>query len=136
MSVVPMHPGQWAVSFTDECFDYRNSLADNVEGLRYRNSGWDYRGVQVLVVREVGRVMPRTYECGARRHHREMVVAAANSQTQAEAIRSKLQRIGDEADDEIERKVSALAAPIRQRVRAKALAKLHSALPHIFGDKQ
>lgn len=131
---VTIKPGQWAVAFPDEFFDQRKSFSDNVFNLIYRGCGWDWAADQVLVLHEVIRVMPNSFEAGGhRRVYRETVVATADTREEAEHLRAKLVAIGIEADAEIEREAAELSNPIERRVRTAALKKLEAALPHIFG---
>jgi hypothetical protein len=110
-------------------------LRKALERLDHGGSGWDclHRPQDQFDVLQVERVMPKTFLAGGRRHYRNLVVAAASSAGEMLALRDKLFAIGLAADRAIQEEMWRLIAPFAAKTRADALAKVHAALPHIFG---
>lgn len=142
-SFVPITAGQFVLAFDEPYFDSDRSLAENLMRLAYRSAGWDYTsaGEDVLLIRHVSKLMPKTYVGGGEtrhgwqegRYHRDSVVASADKPEPLADLRFKLIAIGVAADDYLEERVRKFLVPIEPRVRAKAIKKIHAALPHIFG---
>lgn len=86
-------------------------------------------------------MMPKTFtsSTGAwgggtpQRYSRHLVVATADKAGEMEALRDKLFAIGFAADKAIDEETARRMAAFSAKTRAAALAKVHAALPHIFG---
>lgn len=137
-ALVHIEPGQWVLAYVEEFYPgYTDGdMAGALEHLVKRGSGWDclFHGREQFLIVQVDRVMPKTFRSADdRRHRRNLVVAAAGTQSELAALRDKLFAIGVEADEAIERETTRVMADFTRKTRADALAKIHRALPHIFG---
>lgn len=136
-ALVPIEPGQWVLAYVEHfcraTFD--GDLRDALERLTEGGSGWDciHDARQQFDVTLVERVMPKTFMAQGRRHGRYLVVAAASTAGEVLALRDKLFAIGFAADRAIEEETARRMADFAAKTRADALAKVHAALPHIFG---
>lgn len=144
-ALVPIEPGQWVLAYVEHFYPgyIDGDMAGSLERLAYRGSGWDClrdAGDQFDVL-HVERAMPKTFtsstgrwsEGKAKRYPRYLVVAAASSDGEMLALRDKLFAIGFAADRTIEEETDRRMADFARQTRAVALAKVHAALPHIFG---
>lgn len=138
-ALVPIEPGQWVLAYKDGCGPYPGSgeLRESVERLVEGGSGWTcfHRPSDQFHVFQVERVMPKTYhavDC-ERRHWRDQVVAYAATSGELLALSDKLFAIGFAADRAIEQETARVMSEFIRKTRADALAKVHAALPHIFG---
>ncbi|WP_144223625.1 hypothetical protein [Mesorhizobium amorphae] len=142
---VPIQPGQWVLAYVDhfgpQPSDY--DLVRALERLDQGGSGWDClrKAEEQFDILHVERVMPKTFISStgrwgkgqAKRYPRYLVVGAAPSSGEMLALRDKLFAIGFEADRLIEEEARRLISDFARKTRADALAKIHAALPHIFG---
>lgn len=136
--LVNIEPGQWVLTYVEEFYPgfLDGDMAGALEHLVERGSGWDclYHGREQFLNVQVDRVMPKTFRSiDGKRHGRNLVVATAGTQSELAALRDKLFAIGVEADEAIERETARVMADLTRKTRADALAKVHRALPHIFG---
>lgn len=149
-ALVPIEPGQWVLAYVEHFYpgyidgDMPRALDALVDG----GSGWTClreAGEQFDVFR-VERVMPATFtaahqcrsidevrETDGKRRSRDLVVAAADTAGEMLVLRDKLFMIGFAADRAIEEETARVMADFTAKTRADALAKVHAALPHIFG---
>jgi hypothetical protein len=148
-ALVLIQPGQWVLAFNDPYGPWPRGdldMAEMLERLQYGGGGWDClrRPEEQFAVRQASRVMPKTYTHSRPsalypstmtedRHHRENVVAAADSAGEMLALRDKLFAIGFAAERAIEEETARLIADFAAKTRSEALTKVHAALPHIFG---
>lgn len=142
-ALVSIEPGQWVLAYRHELWPgaLDGDMAGALERLSEGGSGWDFlrQPSEQFEVIQVDRVMPKTFLASdGARHHRELVVASAASSGECVALRDKLFAIGFVADREIAEETARRMAECRiaefeDKVRADALAKVHAALPHIFG---
>lgn len=140
-AVVPIEPGQWVLAYRREFWPgvLDGDMAAALERLAYRGSHWDYLRwpSDQFDVNSVDRVMPKTFIASdGQRHSRDLVVASASTEGEVVALRDKLFGIGFAADHAIEGETARRMATFEASVRADALAKVHAALPHIFGKGQ
>lgn len=145
---VPIEPGQWVLAYVEHFWpghhdgDMAGALARLVDG----GSGWDClrEASQQFEVLQAVRVMPKTYTCTRpsllhpgttveERRHRILVFATAETAGELLALRDKLFAIGFAADRAIDEETARRMADFERKTRAGALAKVHAALPHIFG---
>jgi hypothetical protein len=137
-ALVHIEPGQWVLTYVEHFYPgYRDgNMPRALEHLVEGGSGWDclYHGREQFLIVQADRVMPKTFRSSdGKRHDRSLVVAAAGTQSELTALRDKLFAIGVEADQAIERETARVMADFTKKTRADALAKVHRALPHIFG---
>lgn len=137
-ALVPIQPGQWVLAYYDHFWpgNYDNDMPVALERLVERGSGWDclHNAGQQFEVVQADRVTAKTvFSHGARRTHRSLVVAAADTAGEMLALRDKLFTIGFAADRAIEEETARVMSAFTAQTRADALAKVHAALPHIFG---
>lgn len=136
---VPIEPGQWVLAYVEHFGPYpgEGDLREALERLDQGGSGWDclYRPQDQFEVLQVERAMPKTFTVKGKRsrHYRYLVVAAASTAGEMLALRDKLFAIGFAADRAIEEETARLITDFARKSRADALAKVHAALPHIFG---
>lgn len=147
-ALIPIEPGQWVLAYIDHFYPghHDGDMADALEKLVSGGSGWEClrKAEEQFDVLHIARVMPKTFTSltgrwdphGARRYPRNLVVAAASSAGEMLALRDKLFAIGFAADRAIEEEIARRMAEFERQTRAAALAKVHAALPHIFGDKR
>ncbi len=137
-ALVPIESGQWALVYVEHFGPYPGDgdLREAVERLQDSGSGWDClrRPADQFDVVQVEHVMRKTFRTvdGGRRW-RNQVVATAASSGEMLALRDKLFAIGFAADRAIEEETARLISDFAAKTRADALAKVHVALPHIFG---
>lgn len=138
-ALVHIEAGQWVLAYKEHfgpCLG-EGDIREALERLTQGGSGWDclHRPTDQFDVHRIQRVMPQTYRIvGSRqRHWRDQVVAAAATPGELEALRDKLFAIGFAADRAINDEIERLISPFEAKTRADALAKVHAALPHIFG---
>jgi hypothetical protein len=137
-ALVPITAGQWVLAFVEHfgpdpiwC-----SLPKALERLQFGGSGWDClrEPADQFEVLQVEHIMPKTFRSvGSRRRWRNLVVASADTSGEMLALRDKLFAIGFAADRAIREETARLVADFAKKTRADALAKVHAALPHIFG---
>jgi hypothetical protein len=138
-ALVPIEAGQWVLSYFDHFYPGHSDgdMAGALEYLVHGGSGWDCirKAEDQFEVMQVERVMPKTFmaEGSRSRRSRGLVVAAASTAGEVLALRDKLFGIGLAADRAIEEETARLIAGFAAKTRADALAKVHAALPHIFG---
>jgi hypothetical protein len=137
-ALVPIERGQWVLAYVEHFGPYpgEGDLREALECLDHGGSGWDClrRPQEQFDVLQVEHVMPKTFHAvDSRRRYRNLVVAAASTAGEMLALRDKLFAIGFAADDAIQEEMWRLIAPFAAKTRADALAKVHAALPHIFG---
>ncbi|MCG7508523.1 hypothetical protein [Mesorhizobium retamae] len=138
-ALVRIEAGQWVLAFKENFGPYPGGgdLRETLERLTHGGSGWDclHRPKDQFDVHQTERVMPKTYRIvgSGSRHWRDQVVAAAATSGELEALRDKLFAIGFAADRAINDEIARLISPFEAKTRADALAKVHAALPHIFG---
>lgn len=142
-ALVSIEAGQWVLSYRWEFWfgALDGDMAGALDLLVESGSGWDClrRPSDQFEVIQVGRVMPKTFIASdGQRHRRALIVASASTEGEIVALRDKLFGIGFAADraihDEIVRRLSeSRMGDYEAKVRADALAKVHAALPHIFG---
>ncbi|NDV88780.1 hypothetical protein GTW51_18965 [Aurantimonas aggregata] len=138
-SLVHIEPGQWVLAYKEGYGPFPGSgeLREALDRLVYEGSGWTClnRPADQFDVLHVARVMPKTFtvldEPG--RRFRDQVVAAASTEGEIVALRDKLFGIGVAADRAIEEETARVMAEFARKTRADGLAKIHRALPHIFG---
>lgn len=146
VDLVPIECGQWILAYVEHFMPDPDDLGASVERLTSRGSGWIclHQPSDQFEVRQVARVMPKTYVCTresylhpgtitADRFHRAFVVAAADTAGEMLVLRDKLFTIGFAADRAIEEETARVMSDFAKKTRADALAKVHAALPHIFG---
>lgn len=140
---VDIKAGQWVVAFPDEYFDCNRTLAENVERLKMKGAGWDWCVSEVLTIRRVLKVMPKTYDAPVnsrrddgpkRREQRAAVIASVDTSDDALRLSAALLGIGFTAEERINREMYRLVAPFAQRETEAAIRKIHELLPHIFGE--
>jgi len=139
-AIVPIDVGQWVLTYVEHYCPalLGGGMPRALERLSEGGSGWEslWRPEQQFEVVKVDRVMPKTFrDPDGRRRSRYFVVAAASTASQMIALRDKLFAIGFEADRTIEDETARRMAEFVAATRADALAKVHAALPHIFGRK-
>lgn len=147
-ALVHIESGQWILAYYDHFWPghYDVDMAGALEQLAQGGSGWDClrRPEEQFAVRRADRVMPKTYThrrasilrpgtMTEDRYHRSYVVAAADTAAEMLALRDKLFAIGFAADQAIQEETARVMAGFVAKSRADALAKVHAALPHIFG---
>lgn len=136
-ALVPIEPGQWVLAYVVNFYrSMDGDMAGALESLVYGGSGWDCLRTpsQQFDVVQVDRVMPKTFRAvGGQRHWRYLVVASAATAGEMLALRDKLFTIGFVADRVIQEETARLISDFVKKTRADALAKVHAALPHIFG---
>jgi hypothetical protein len=138
-ALVPIEPGQWVLAYIVHFYPsyIEGDMASALEKLVCGGSGWDciHDAGEQFEVLQVERVMPKTFTAHGERRRREryLVVASASSAGELLALRDKLFAIGFAADHAIEVEINRLIADFERKTRAEALAKVHAALPHIFG---
>jgi len=136
-ALVLIESGQWVLAYVEHFGPYpgEGDLREALERLDHGGSGWDclYRPQQQFEVFLVERVMPKTFLADGRRHYRNLVIATASSAGELLALRDKLFAIGFAADRAIQEETARRMADFKRKTRAAALAKVHAALPHIFG---
>ncbi len=137
VDLVPIECGQWVLVYVEHFMPDPGELRTSLERLINRGSGWDclVHGRQQFEVLKVERIMPKTIKaCGKpARYPRVQIVAASNSREQIAVLRDKLFAIGVEVGETIERERIRVMADFTAKTHADALAKVHAALPHIFG---
>lgn len=144
-TLIDIKPGQWVLAFFQPYGLYDDRpMTEHLEMFVRNGGGWDgHQADEIFLIVEVEKVMPKTYiSVGESRHvrrgerlYRVNVIAAFSTQAEAIALRDRFHAIGVAADDQIDFVVDRLARPVRKRVYAKALKKVHACLPHIFGRK-
>jgi len=137
-AIIPIDAGQWVLTYVEHYCPavLGGGMARALECLSEGGSGWEslWRPEQQFEVVRVDRVMPKTFrDPDGKRRLRYFVVAAASSSGEMVALRDKLFAIGFEADRAIEEETARRMADFTAKTRADALAKVHAALPHIFG---
>lgn len=135
---VQMEPGQWVLVYIEHFGPdpWDQDLVRALESLRFGGSGWTclYKPADQFEVVQVERVMPKTFlDVDGKRRGRYLVVASADTAGEMLALRDKLFAIGFAADRAIEEETNRRMAKFAAKTRADALAKVHAALPHIFG---
>lgn len=139
-----MKPGQYVLCFDEPYFHPDENITKVCERLDTRGAGWDFAVKELFEIRQVIKVMPKTYtfttiiakrtpDCEVRRAYRDSIVQVADDVESLVALRDKLLAIGVETDDAIEKEMYRRISPFENRLRAKALKKVHKLLPHIFG---
>lgn len=138
-----MKPGQYVLCFFEPYFHPDEDISYACEGLMRRGAGWEFALDELFEVRQVTKVMPKTYlfmtivakrpSDQETRAYRDSIVQVADDVESLVVLRDKLLAIGVETDDAIEKEMYRRIAPFEDRLRAKALKKVHKALPHIFG---
>lgn len=136
-ALVPIEPGQWVLAYVEHFYPgyIDGDMPRALEALVNGGSGWDclHDARQQFDVLTVEQVSPKTYvPHGERRRHRSLVIAAGD-RGEMLALRDKLFTIGFAADRAIEEETARVMSAFTARTRADALAKVHAALPHIFG---
>jgi len=137
-SIVQVEPGQWVLAYKPEFGPHpvHRTLHQALENLQYGGSGYDClrESWQQFDIVQADRVMPKTVlTSDGVRIHRDLIVAAAGSAGEVEALRETLFGIGHAADRAIEEETQRLIAAFERKTRADALARVHASLPHIFG---
>lgn len=137
-ALVPIAAGQWVLAYVEHFYPsyMEGDMASALEHLVIGGSGWEClrEASEQFEVLQVERVMPKTFRiAGGDRRRRYLVVAAAGSAGEMLALRDKLFTIGFAADRAIEAEIDRLISDFARQTRADALAKVHAALPHIFG---
>ena len=135
---VPIMSGQWVLAYNENVGPYPGSgdLREALEMLGHGGSGWSFlhNSAQQFDVLQVEHVMPKTFQSvGGRRHWRNLVVATSDNPGEMLALRDKLFAIGFAADRAIQEETVRRISDFAKKTRAEALAKVHAALPHIFG---
>lgn len=139
-AIVPIEPGQWVLAYADGHFNASLSLEQNLSRLAFGGAGWELServAHGIFEVLQVTRVMPKTFRFEGvsyrTRGYRTEVIAAASSREEITILRSTLISIGFAADGAIAEETARRMADFTAKTRAVALAKVHAALPHIFG---
>ncbi|MGE8105168.1 hypothetical protein ACQKP1_15925 [Allorhizobium sp. NPDC080224] len=138
---IAISPGQWVLACERFTGPIDTTLAEHLERFAFHH--WmDTTPVDdLLAVLQVDKVMPNTFTAkgGSRqtsagqRLPRAYVVASFETEAEAVALRDKLFGIGDEAGRKIEAEMYRRVEKFAEREKAKALKKIHRALPQIFG---
>lgn len=138
-SFVHIEPGQHVLAYVEHYYpgNFDGDMPGALECLASGGSGWGFlrRSDEQFEVMQVERVMPKTFRAVGRdrRQYRDLVIAAADTAGELLALRDKLFDIGFAADRAIAEETSRRMADFIAGTRAEALAKIHAALPHIFG---
>ncbi|PSJ55777.1 hypothetical protein [Pseudaminobacter soli (ex Li et al. 2025)] len=136
-ALIPIEAGQYVLTYIEHFYQGHmdRDMAGALGHLVYGGSGWDClrKAEDQFEVLQVERVMPKTYLVPGGRRYRDLVVAAASTSGEMLALRDKLFAIGFAADRAIREEKARLIADFAAKTRADALAKVHEALPHIFG---
>ena len=142
---IPIEPGQWVLAFDQPYGPYDRTVAEHLEWFNKRGGGWDSaRATELFLVHQVEKVMPKTYIGSApiggsrytstlERFDRVFIIAAGKSSADMIALRDKLFAIGADADDAIKAEADRRMEKFIDRVRAKAIKKIHRQFPHFFG---
>jgi len=138
-ALIPINPGQWVLAYVEHFYPghFDRDMACALESLVKGGSGWDciYDAGDQFEVLQVERVMPKTYlTVEGERRLRDLVFATASPAGELLALRDKLFAIGFAADRAIQEETARRMASFTAKTRAAALAKVHAALPHIFGS--
>ncbi|PSJ55791.1 hypothetical protein [Pseudaminobacter soli (ex Li et al. 2025)] len=136
-ALVPIEAGQYVLTYVDHFYPGDGDMAGALEYLVHGGSGWDCirKAEDQFEVMQVERVMAKTYLAQGGRRCRNLVVAAASTSGEMLALRDKLFAIGFAADRAIAEEKARLIADFAVKTRMDALAKVHEALPHIFGRR-
>jgi len=139
---VDIKPGQWVLAFDQPYGPHDRSLSEHIETFAFAGGGWDADLTrEMFLVHEVVQVWPKTYlarrlvSCGAwteDRYPRANVIATVSSEGTAKNLARDLIAIGVETENRIEAEMYRRIQKFADRERAKALKKIHSALPDIF----
>ncbi len=136
---VHIEPGQWVLAYIEHFGPdpWDQNLPGALDRLKYGGSGWTClrKPSDQFEVMQVEKVMPKTFRAvgNERRQYRYLVIAAADTTGELLALRDKLFAIGFAADRAIEEETDRRMADFTAKTRADALAKVHAALPHLFG---
>jgi hypothetical protein len=140
--LVDIKPGQWVLAFPQPygLWD-ETTMQDHLAKFSKRGGGWDSRASEIFAVIQVQKVMPQTYLAigdnrligEGERQHRVNVIATGKTEAEMLSLRDKIYAIGEEADDRIEAEMYRRIQKFAGREHAKALKKIHAALPQIFG---
>lgn len=143
---VTIEPGQWVLAFDEPYGPYDKSMAEHLERFSHWGGGWDHhRKDEIFHVYRVERVMPKTFtvsEVVARprayvkdRLFRAFVIATFDTKEAAISFRDAFFEIGKKADQLVEAEMHRRIKKFAAREEERALRKIHSCLPHIFGRK-
>jgi hypothetical protein len=134
---VQIEPGQWVLAYVEHFYPgyIDGDMAGALERLVHGGSGWDCLrdASDQFEVLFVEKVMPKTFISKSQQRRHRYLVVASGSHGEMQALRTKLFTIGFAADRAIEEETARLVSELAARTRADALAKVHAALPHIFG---
>ncbi|MGR9188818.1 hypothetical protein [Rhizobium leguminosarum] len=144
---VDIMPGQWVLAFNEPYGPHAREMPEHLEMFSKRGGGWEsHRVEEIFHVYEVTDVTPkpyhpRTYTIGQsvthprdylrERQYRGNVIAVGTKEKMI-ALRDRLFAIGDATDDRIEAEMYRRIEKFAGREYAKAEAKIHRLLPHIF----
>lgn len=138
---VAIRPGQWVLACERFTGPIDTTLAEHLERFAFHHWMGTTPADEMLAVLHVDKVMPNTFtaEGGSRqssageRLSRSHVIAVLKTQAEAVALRDKLFGIGVDAGRKIEAEMYRRVEKFAEREKAKALKKIHRALPQIFG---
>lgn len=141
---VDIEPGQWVLAFDEPYGPHDSTLAEHVERFSQRGGGWDsHRKTEILHVYQVVTVTPKSYTVGevdasrrshiAKRQYRSHVIASGPTKEKMVTLRDRFFAIGCDSSDRIEAEMYRRIQKFADREEAKALKKIHRALPQIFG---
>lgn len=138
--LLPIEQGQWVLTYIEHFYPsyIEGDMKDALERLVTGGSGWTClrKSADQFNVVQVAHVMPKTFrDTEGNKHWRYLVVASAGTAGEMLALRDKLFTIGFAADRKIEEETARRMTKFKARTRAEALAKIHAALPHIFGGQ-
>lgn len=141
---VDIKPGQWVLAFDEPYGPLNRTLPDHIESFARYGGGWDsHRKTEILHVYQVVEVKPKSYTVGeieahprayiGKRQYRSHVIAAGASKEKMIALRDRFFAIGMDTSHRIEAEMYRRIEKFAGREEAKAVKKIHRALPQIFG---